>query len=58
MAAKATVTVDDRDFPLYEADLAHLADAAAAMRKQHQYTAAQRIDAIAAMVRQYLTEDA
>lgn len=57
MATSAVIYTDAAEVKLFEADLEHLAEASRLLRKEHAYTSAQRVDAVAALVRHYLTDE-
>jgi hypothetical protein len=57
LAASICISVDEDDFSFYRADLDHLATAVKALKKEHRYTAAERVDRIREFVTAHFRDD-
>ena len=57
MATKAMIDLNGKVFTLHAADIEHIEEAAALLKKRFHYTAAERLIHVAAFIREYVATE-
>lgn len=56
MCIRAIIAIDDKEFVFFPTDLEHFDEALKLLRKNHQYTAAERLGVARSLLTKYLSE--